>query len=243
MWLLLHRQIGQFASITVILYNINIMLGKTKSERTIKKAQMKKQRKIFAQRTKTLFENKYRYSLKFEEMHVFEDGKAYINVDLTKVDSPFSVYSYDNRLNDEIYAYIEQETQFLRVDIPVVINFDDGGKYDDSMKEKIRKAVTRHYSLCYEDQKLDLRKSRLFGLFSFIFGGLVLSLYIFLGTFFDIPNFDFFGEILTIIAWVFIWEAVDRFFLSGNEQKLDLVNASQLALSEVQFGKPVIKKL
>lgn len=204
-----------------------------------KRAERKAQRKLFKKRMDELFANENRYSLKFEEAHVFNDGKAYINVDLTKVESPFSIYSYDNRINPEIYDYINQETEFLRSDIPVVINFDDGGKYTEELKAKISKAVTRHYSLIYEKARIDMKKSKLFGFFSFLIGALVLALYIFLGAAFNIENYEFFGEILSIVSWVFIWEAVDRFFLSGNEERIDLFKAGHLALVEITFGKPV----
>ena len=83
------------------------------------KAKRKGQQKLFTKRLDVLFRTEYRYSLRFEEAHVFDDGKAYINVDLTKIDSPFSVYSYDNRFNEEIFDYINQETEFLPNDIPV----------------------------------------------------------------------------------------------------------------------------
>ena len=61
------------------------------------KKKRKEQQKLFRKRLDSLFRTEYRYSLKFEETHVFDDGKAYINVDLTKCESPFSIYSYDNR--------------------------------------------------------------------------------------------------------------------------------------------------
>lgn len=200
------------------------------------------QKKEFQKRMDELFSRENRYSLKFEETHVFDDGKAYINVDLTKVESPFSLYSYNNKISPEIYDYIDQETEFLRSDIPVVINFDDGGKYTDELKDKITKAVVRHYSLIYEKERIDNKKSKLFGFLSFGIGAFLLSLYIFLGTVFDLNNYDFFGEVLSIASWVFIWEAVDRFFLTGNERKFDAFRAGKMALLEVQFGSPVVKK-
>ena len=125
---------------------------KRKKERELRKIK-KEQNRLFRKRLSALFKTEYRYSLKFEEKHVFEDGKAYINVDLTKVDSPFSIYSYEDRINPEIYDYINQETLFLPVDIPVVINFDDDGKYSNEMKNSIKRAVIRHYSLEYEDKR------------------------------------------------------------------------------------------
>ena len=222
----------------------------TESQKQIAKEKRAKKRKeqqrLFRRKLNSLFKTEYRYSLKFEETHVFDDGKAYINVDLTKCDSPFSIYSYENRINPEIYDYINQETEFLPTDIPVVINFDDDGKYDEEMKEKITRTVIRHYSLEYEEARYDLHRSRIFGLFSLITGILVLALYI--GLFivaskYNAPTFvEKSLDILYITSWVFVWEAVDRYFVTGVDDVQDVLNYGQLALVEVQFGKPKTRK-
>lgn len=208
----------------------------------------KEQRKMFKRRLATLMRDEYRYSLRFEEAHVFDDGKAYINVDLTKVETPFSVYSYDNRIIPEIYDYINQETWFIPADVPIVVNFDDDGKYSDEMKTRIKKAVIRHYSLEYEDQKWELNKSRKFGLATLIIGLLLLSAYVWMSIIVGMSGnvmdpFNFIKEPIQILAWVCIWETVDRFAMTGFDDTVEVLNAGQLALMEVQFGKPMIKKV
>lgn len=212
-------------------------MGKVEKDRKIL------QNKLFRKRLNSLFKTEYKYSLRFEQSHVFDDGKAYINVDLTKCESPFSIYSYENRLNPEIYDYINQETEFLPVNIPVVVNFDDDGKYSDEVRTKIKKVVTRHYSLEYEDVRYELHKSQRFGLVTGLIGLVLLSLYIVLSIVIPSENtFKPFIEIVQILAWVSIWECVDRFALTGFDETMDVLNAGQLALIEVQFGKPKIKK-
>lgn len=219
-------------------------MEKVKNDRNAKiKAKRKEQQKLFRKRLDSLFRTEYRYSLKFEEAHVFDDGKAYINVDLTKCDSPFSIYSYDYRINPEIYDYINQETEFLPTDIPVVINFDDDDKYDDVLKERIKKAVIRHYSLEYEEARYELHKSRKFAAIFMLVGILFLALYVGL-TFWlkDYQDYKGFSDVVYIISWVFIWESVDRIAISGISQTEDVLNYGQLALVEVQFGDPKIQK-
>lgn len=211
------------------------------------KKKRKEQQKLFRKRLDSLFRTEYRYSLKFEETHVFDDGKAYINVDLTKCESPFSIYSYDNRINPEIYDYINQETEFLPTDIPVVINFDDDDQYSESMKDNIRKAVIRHYSLEYEEARYELHKSRKFALFCVLIGIFFLAAYVGLSIIFNHNpqwgDYKGFTDVLYIISWVFVWEAVDRIAISGLSQTEDVLNYGQLALVEVQFGDPKVKRV
>lgn len=213
-----------------------------KAQRKATYLKRKEQRRVFKENTDKLFAREYRYSERFEKSHVQDDGKAYINVDLTKVESPFSIYSYDQRLDQEIFDYVDSEAFYLRATIPLVLNFDDGGKYSQTLKDKIRKAVVRHYTLDYEDKRMEFRKNRIFGALILVIGASFLALYVFLTLFLE--NYLRFTdtvilEIICILSWVFIWESVNRFFFSGTEKKIEMLNAGQLALMEVTFGEPV----
>jgi len=199
----------------------------------------KEELKLFRKRIKKLFEKKYRYSMRYENNVVMDDGKAYINVDLTKVESPFSVFSYERRFNQEIFDYIDNEVFYLRAEIPVVINFDDGGKYSEELKDKIRKVVIRHYSLIYEDKRLEHSKNIFTGILLSIIGAILLGIFVTLCALTDIN--PVFLEIFEIVSWVFIWTATDKFLFSGHDKRIDIYNAGQLALCEVTFGKPVNK--
>ena len=206
-----------------------------------KRAEIKEQNFEFAHKVAKLMDRKYRYSIRYEDSLVEDDGKAYINVDLTKVETPFSVYSYNRRVDSEIYAYIDSAAFYLRASVPVVINFDDGGRYSDDLKEKIRKAVIRHYALEFEDRMHEHRRRIAFGWIAFIFGLIFLTTTILLNVF--IGDMNIFFEIITILSWVCIWQSMDIFFFAGHERRIDIYNSAQLAVAEVRFGAPeYIKK-
>ena len=210
----------------------------TKQEKRERRKEIAIQNKEFMARLGPLYAKKYRASLRYEDALMGDDGKAYVNVDLTKVDSPFSVFSYDRRMDPEIFDYINSQVFFLRVSIPIVINFDDGGKYSEELKEKIRKYVKRHYSLEYEDKRLEHRKSITFGFFLLLTGLLVLLLHFLISY---VPHFatnEVIEEITLIISWMFIWQSMDFFVVSGHNRRVDIFNSGQLALAEVTFGKP-----
>ena len=211
----------------------------TKEEKKAYRKEIREQNRDFMARLKPLFAKKFRTSLRYEDSLMAEDGKAYVNIDLTKVDTPFSIYSYNRRMDPEIFNYIDTQVFYLRAAVPVVINFDDGGKYNEGLKEKIRKYVKRHYSLEYEDKRLEHRKSILFGLLLLVTGIIWLSLHFAfsfgLGGYKTAQVFD---ELTLIISWMFIWQSTDYFFVSGHNRRIEIYNSGQLALAEITFGKP-----
>ncbi|MCQ2740463.1 MAG: hypothetical protein MJ237_09625 [bacterium] len=212
----------------------------TKLEKNEKKKEVAQQNKEFFGRLAELFEKKYRYSIRYEDSLIADDGKAYVNVDLTKIDSPFSVFSYDKRIDPEIYDYIDKQVYYLRAAIPVVINFDDGGKYSEELKDKIRKNVIRHYSLEYEDKRLEHRKSLFFALILFLIGLFFLGLHFISIVLFENAEIDAraLEEISLILSWMFIWQSADFFIVSGHNKRVEIYNSGQLALAEVTFGTP-----
>ena len=211
----------------------------TRKERRQIRKEHAEQNREFVKRLKPLFEKKYRASLLFEDALMGDDGKAYVNVDLTKIDSPFSIFSYNRRMDPEIFDYIDSQVFFLRAEVPVVINFDDGGKYDETLKERIRRYVKRHYTLEYEDKRMEHRKSIVFAFLLLLSGLIILTLhFLFTYTLSDVKSAEPFNELTLIITWMFVWQAMDLLLISGHNKRVEVYNSGQLALAEVTFGKP-----
>lgn len=211
----------------------------TKFEKKAYRLEKRQQNKEFAEKLNVLFQKKYRASLHYEDTLMGDDGKAYVNVDLTKLESPFSVFSYDKRMDPDIYDYIDKQVYFLRAAIPVVINFDDGGKYNNGLKDKIKKNVIRHYTLEYEDKRLEHRKSIIFALILIFVGVIFLAMH-FLSVFVwkNKTAGDVINEITLIMSWMFVWQGCDFMFITGHTKRIDIMNSGQLALAEVTFGPP-----
>mgnify|MGYP003319560832 CR=1 FL=1 len=201
------------------------------------------QKKAFKEKRLALADKQFIASMHHENTLMGEDGKAHVNVDLTKVDSPFAVYSYNKKMDSDIFSYIEEQVFYLRAEVPVVINFDDGGKYSEETKENISKYVKRHYTLQYEDSRLDLLKSKMFAVLFMIIGVLLLGLYVTLSlTIPAIKENQVIIEIVCILAWVFVWESVDKFVFEGHQNKTAVANSAQLALADITFDKVNTKK-
>lgn len=210
----------------------------TRQEKREKRKEIALQNKEFVQRLKPLIAKKYRTSMRYEDSLTADDGKVYVDVDLTNIESPFSVFSYNRRMDPEIFDYIDAQVFFLRAAIPIVINFDDGGKYSEEMKEKIRKYVKRHYSLEYEDKRLTHRKSMWFALLLMIVGIISLAIHFAIVYAPDAPGSSVLDELTLITSWMFIWQSLDLFLVSGHTKREDIYNSGQLALAEVTFGPP-----
>ena len=210
----------------------------TKQEKREYKREIRNQNKEFIQRLKPLIDKKYRTTMHYEDSLMADDGKVYVDVDLTKIETPFSVFSYNRRMDPEIFDYIDNQVFFLRAAIPVVINFDDGGKYNEELKEKIRKYVKRHYSLEYEDKRIEHKKSMLFGGILMLIGIIVLALHFVFVYTNPHEGTEVLDELTLIMAWMFIWQSMDSFFISGHNKRVDIYNSGQLALAEVTFGPP-----
>ena len=218
------------------------MTKEEKRAKREKKAEIRTQNKEFLERLKPLIAKKYRTSMHFEDSLMDDNGTVYVDVDLTKIDTPFSVFSYNRRMDPEIFDYIDQQVFFLRASIPIVINFDDGGKYSEELKDKIRKYVKRHYSLEYEDKRMEHKKSILFGLLILLFGLIMIAIHFIFRKAPDGTASDVFDELTLIMSWMLIWQSLDAFLISGHNRRVDIYNSGQLALAEVTFGPPHLYK-
>ena len=206
-----------------------------RAEKREKNKEIAIQNRNFLEKLKPLNAKKFRTSLLYEDTLVADDGKAYVNVDLTKIDSPFSVFSYDKRMDPDIFDYIDTQVYYLRAAIPVVINFDDGGKYSEELKAKIEKYVKRHYSLEYEDKRLEHMKSLLFAGVLLSLGLLMLALHFLFCYVFQNATSDLINELTLILSWMLVWQSADAFLISGHARRIDILNSGQLALAEVTF--------
>ena len=62
-----------------------------RQERREKRKEIKEQNKEFIKRLKPLIERRYLTSIRFEDSLMSNDGKIYVDVDLTKIESPLAL--------------------------------------------------------------------------------------------------------------------------------------------------------
>lgn len=145
----------------------------------------------------------------------------------------FSSYSCSgDRLNPEFCDYLldtAKKTPLVH-DITIKIHSDDNIHADE-----VQKTLKLHYGNEYKETKKQLKRLTVISIIMILLGILALSIFVLLSHFWD--NF-YISTIVEIAAWVFVWEAVDYFFLQR-----PLVKAKCLLLQKLYSAKIEIENL
>jgi len=105
---------------------------------------------------------------------------------------------------------------------------------DDSEKEIDKQAIKNHYDLARINIERRLITNGGISLIMFLVGLFVIGLLIFL----DQMNVQkIWTTIVEIAGWVFIWEAVDKFFIERKSLKLEKIYALKMINAEIIYDK------
>lgn len=133
---------------------------------------------------------------------------AVIDVNAASRDMIFSAYGYSgDKLNPEFCDYIFDKAKNRSVKGELAINIHTDA---DISADEVRATVKNHFGAEYLAAKRELKRLSVISIIMTALGVLTLAVMILLNHFFD--NF-YVNTVVEIAAWVFIWEAVDYFFL------------------------------
>lgn len=136
------------------------------------------------------------------------DDDAVIDVKIAGREQLFSSYSYSgDKLNPEFSGYVFDKAKGVPVTEDVKIRIHTAEKIDVAEAEQ---ALKNHYRAEYRNAKKEARRILAISVIMTLLGVLTLTALILINYFTD--NF-YVTSIVEIAAWVFIWEAVDYFFL------------------------------
>lgn len=172
-----------------------------------------------------------------------EDGRAHVRIDLSSTDA-INPFSGGTRLDQAVFDYVENEAMYTDVDELLSIDFivkEKNEEYDRMLAKEVKNHYLFKFAETKEKKREVLRKS--FGLLGA--GILFVILYIimsFLSNSIDTSIstngrmwLSIFSEVVDIIYWVFIWEAVDKFFFEQREVQKELLRLTQLATSDINI--------
>ena len=202
-----------------------------------KKAALKAERKEFQRQMSILFKENMNITDRYIESIKEEDQRAHIKVNLRNVDSPFSIYSNGCILDQSIFDYIDGRTEHIRSSMPLSIDFLVKKDFSQKTEDDLRISYKAHYHIAYEEKRRSIKTNRMISIILMVIGILVLMLYATV----EILNVIFKGEgiilseLISIVAWVFIWEATDKIFFESTLKKIDTFAAGQLAIAEINI--------
>lgn len=144
-----------------------------------------------------------------------EEGRIIVNMNV-KDDSDFlSVFSSTSTpvISGDVAEFLENSTRFTPANEELSLHIKSDC-VDDDEKKLYRAAIKEYYTEKYHANEKELRFYNTLALFLAIFGVIVLALAIYLGYVVDTALWS---EVIDVVAWVLLWEAVDIKFFKSRE--------------------------
>ena len=145
--------------------------------------------------------------------------------------SPFDI-AKDRTITEAFHTYLMQETEIIPIRYNLELKLHIQNNYTEEEKEKIGKAIKRHYSFMITSANVRLRKT-LFRSLMLYLGGLISLLLNFAVNNFlsELPL----KETLLIISWFFVWEATGVLFFDRGSLKRRRHNMFRIYNAKVSF--------
>ena len=146
-----------------------------------------------------------------------ENGVSHIEINLSN-GNIYDEYSTDSELNPTIFEFVDKVFRLVKkkADLEIDITFPSAMK--DEEKDKIEKLFKSHYAINIVKSNEEIKRHNIVSIILLFFGIIVYGAYGLLEYF----KMDFiFQGVIEIVSWVFIWEAVDMFFLSNFGSRLE----------------------
>ena len=163
-----------------------------------------------------------------------EDKKpASINLTVYDDSSFLSPYSSDNEeiISDEVAGFLENSAKQIKPTSSLKINIKS-----KTIAENEKPVYLRAIKNYYENESAEIKRNLKFNLIATLIL-FAISVVVLLVLFLVVEKFNIqvLTEIVTIMAWVFLWEAVDLFFIRRPLLRRELHKCENLKNSEIVF--------
>lgn len=163
-----------------------------------------------------------------------EDKKpASINLIVYDDSSFLSPYSSDNEeiVSDEVAGFLENSAKQIKPTSSLKINIKS-----KTIAENEKPVYLRAIKNYYENESAEIKRNLKFNLIATLIL-FAISVVVLLVLFLVVAKFNIqvLTEIVTIMAWVFLWEAVDLFFIRRPLLRRELHRCENLKNSEIVF--------
>lgn len=166
-----------------------------------------------------------------------EDGKAHISVDLRLGKEMFEPFSSRKDLSRSLFSYVEDVARYFKVSDEIAVDFLLESP-DAPLEERIREEFEGNYHFEFEEKRNESRRIKWLSALLITVGIIFLVLSSFLG-YFATKDDDIFvnimSQVTSIVSWVFIWTAAEKFFFDRAATSKAALRAAQLADATISF--------
>lgn len=165
------------------------------------------------------------------------DDPSEINVKIYNREQLFSAYSYSgDKLNSEFSEYIFDKAKDAPIKDKIKIKIHTETDLDAN---EVQQSIKNHCKSEYKESKKQIKRIVLISSIMTILGIIALTALILINHFTD--NL-YITSIVEIAAWVFIWEAVDFFFLQRPVIKGKCILIQRIYMAEIEIFKEEVKQ-
>jgi hypothetical protein len=194
--------------------------------------------KPFKERVKNLIHDHNDYVTEYVASLIGKDNKAHITLDLRHGNPIFETYSSGRDLSSSIFEYISNVAKYVPVTIPVSIDFIINPA-EVPLENFIKRDVLTNYRFDFDDKRKQAKLTKAKGFAMMGIGVVFLLAYIVLVYFFNMnPDnllLSILSNVISIVSWVFIWDAVDKWSFEQREYQKEALKVAQLCTADVNF--------
>jgi len=171
------------------------------------------------------------------ELPIDSNGNKIITISLDSKSSIYSPYSYgkEKMLNSELLEMNDKLISTIKVSDSLHYNFNIPD-IEDNEKEDFIKAMHYTYTIAFQsisvERKRNLRNSLIFTLMAVIFLTIMVVLRL------NSIN-EIIVELVDIAGWVFMWEAVDQFFIERAMLNIKKKKYMNILIAPIDFNKEI----
>lgn len=168
-----------------------------------------------------------------EEAERDEEGRVIIEMTVLKDEAFLSDFSAGKRLSisSEMAEFLRERAEDFLPKEPICLKI-----YSDCIDEdeqiSYSKALREYYVRQYSQTKRDLRRNSMISAVMAAIGMAVIAV-VLIFSFLDM--FPIITEVLDIFAWVFLWEAVDLFFLQRAVMRAERNRCLRFADAKIEY--------
>lgn len=168
------------------------------------------------------------------------NDRGVIDVGAENYDDVFSYYDLDgeNVLDMEFDDFLEAKADAIPMKTELALHFHVKDATEEK-RDEIDRTIKNHYKRQLRALNRKLHRNTMFTLYMLLLAVISFGIYIPL-VIFDL-NFAV-VEIFDIIAWVFVWEAVDNHFLSRRNIQLQRLKKYRLIRADIEVREYHSKK-